>query len=140
MNVPGVACTSAPIADTCAELEVIFRAHYRSVARAIYRVIQDAGRAEELAVETFIRWSKALPDSGRNPEGWLYRTAMRIALDELRHRSRRHRYEKLAQLFLPSPTPEQIHVAEEERSAVRDVLCKLGRAQAELLLLRVSMV
>ncbi len=61
---------------------------------------------------------------------------MRIALDELRHRSRRHRYEKLAQLFLPSPTPEQIHVAEQERSAVRDVLCKLGRAQAELLLLR----
>ncbi len=119
-----------------ADLEAVFRAEYEGVARAIFRVILDPARAEELAVEVFMRWSKAGLSQDRNGAGWLYRTAVRIALDELRFLARRRRYESLARLILPSPTPEQIRVAAEDRESVRIVLGSMKRREAELLLLR----
>src|SRR2546428_5912765 len=43
-------------ADT--ELEMIFRSQYKRVARIIARVIKDPARAEELAVDVFVKWSR----------------------------------------------------------------------------------
>jgi RNA polymerase sigma-70 factor (ECF subfamily) len=40
------------------DLERIFAAQYERVARIIARVIRDRARAEELAVEVFIKWSR----------------------------------------------------------------------------------
>jgi DNA-directed RNA polymerase specialized sigma24 family protein len=37
------------------EVEALFRVHYARVARVIARVLRDRGRAEELAVEVFLR-------------------------------------------------------------------------------------
>jgi len=37
-------------------LDAIFRAHYERIARVIGRVIHDQARAEELAVEVFLKW------------------------------------------------------------------------------------
>lgn len=136
MDASSGTCADADISNTCADLETIFRAQYTGVARAIFRIIQDPGRAEELAVETFIRWSKKSSIHDRNPEGWLYRTAIRMSLDELRRRSRRSRYEALSPLIRPSPTPEEVQVVGEEQAAVRKVLVSIGSRQAELLLLR----
>jgi RNA polymerase sigma-70 factor (ECF subfamily) len=130
------ACADVGIESEGADLEAVFRAEYQGVARAIFRIILDPARSEELAVEVFIRWSKTRPAQNQNSEGWLYRTAVRIALDELRFRARRRRYESLSRLILPSPTPEQIRVAAEDRDSVRRVLSSIGRREAELLLLR----
>jgi RNA polymerase sigma-70 factor (ECF subfamily) len=129
-------CADVGIDCEGADLEAVFRAEYEGVARAIFRIILDAARAEELAVEVFIRWSKTGRAENQNAGGWLYRTAVRIALDELRFRARRRRYESLSRLISPSPTPEQIHVAAEDRDSVRKVLGSLRRREAELLLLR----
>jgi hypothetical protein len=41
-------------------LDAIFRAHYDRVARVIGRVIHDQARAEELAVEVFLKWRLAI--------------------------------------------------------------------------------
>ena len=136
MNASSEACADVVTGLGHMDPETVFRAQYEGVARAIFRVIRDAGRAEELAVEVFMRWLKTRPAGYENPDGWLYRAAVRISLDELRHRARRSQYEKLSRLIRPSPTPEEISVAGQEQDAVRQVLGSIDGRQAELLLLR----
>jgi RNA polymerase sigma-70 factor, ECF subfamily len=52
-------------------LDEIFRAHYERVARVIGRVIHDQTRAEELAVEVFLKWWRNPRAHGEHAEGWL---------------------------------------------------------------------
>ena len=73
-------------------LDAIFRAHYERIARVIGRVIHDQARAEELAVEVFLKWWRNPRSHGEQAEGWLYRTSVREALDELRRQTRRSRF------------------------------------------------
>ena len=117
------------------DLESVFTAHYRGVARAIASIVHDRARAEELAVEVFLQWASS--GSGSKSEGWLYRAAAHMALDELRRRSRRDRYERLLpRTFRRVPNPEEVHLAREEQQRVRSVLAGMATRQAELLLLR----
>jgi RNA polymerase sigma-70 factor (ECF subfamily) len=121
------------------DLETIFQAQYERIARVIARIIHDPARAEELAVEVFLKWSRT-PAAHENrdgkAEGWLYRAAVRKGLDELRKQARRSRYERLAG-FLRSPaTPEDVRAAKEEQNRVRAVLAAIEPRHAELLLLR----
>ena len=116
-------------------IEAIFSEHYDRIARVIARVIRDPARAEELAVEALLRWSR----NGKTLDGaagGLYRTAVRIALNELRRRTRQSRYERLFALVRKTPTPEEIYLVQEEQDRVRLVLSVLDTRQAELLLLR----
>jgi RNA polymerase sigma-70 factor, ECF subfamily len=127
--------------DAQLDLEAIFEAQYERIARVIARVIRDPGRAEELAVEVFLKWSRSpwARDSktqGSKAEAWLYRTAARMALDELRKQARRNRYDGLSAWVRKPPTPEELHAAAEEQNKVRAVLGALAPRQAELLLLR----
>jgi RNA polymerase sigma-70 factor, ECF subfamily len=121
-------------------LHQLFSAHYARVARVIGRVIRDQARAEELAVEVFLRWRSHPSGDGSHAEGWLYRTAVREALDELRRQTRRQRFERaLAWLRSPPPgTPEQSYVAMIEQQNVRAVLGALKREHAAILLLWVE--
>lgn len=117
------------------DIETIFLAQYGRVARVIARVVRDHARAEELAVEVFLKLWRTPKAQGDGMEGWLYRVAVRKGLDELRSRTRRTRYE--AQLKVGRlPGPEEIHAAAEEQERVRLVLAVLNSRQAELLLLR----
>lgn len=117
-------------------LDAIFRAHYGRIARVIGRVIFDQARAEELAVEVFLKWWRNPQAHGEHAEGWLYRTAVREALDELRRRTRRNRFERILSFVRESPpTPEQLYTVNAEQHRVRTVLGALNRGHAELLLL-----
>lgn len=123
------------------DLEAVFKAQYERVARVIARVVRDPARAEELAVEVFLRlWKNRKPVDDntvdQNIEAWLYRAAVRVGLDELRGQARRRRYERLLQWMRGSPTPEEIHAANEEQERVRMTLASLPPRQAELLILR----
>jgi RNA polymerase sigma-70 factor (ECF subfamily) len=126
------------------DLESVFRAEYQRVARIVARVVRDRGRAEEIAVEVFLKLWRTPAAQGEHAEGWLYRTAVRAALDELRRRTRRARYERLlgfsTSSFGKAPTPEEIHSAAQERAQeqerVRLVLSALQSRPAELLVLR----
>jgi len=126
-----------------ADLEMVFRAQYERIARVIAGVIRDHARAEELAVEVFLKWDRHPAAHGENAEGWLYRTALRMALNELRTELRRSRYETVF-AFLSFhtakrvPSPEQNWAAKEEQEQVRVVLNRLKRRNAGLLLLRNS--
>jgi RNA polymerase sigma-70 factor (ECF subfamily) len=133
---PSEAVAELTSRDAGFDIEAIFRAQYERIARVIARVVRDRARAEELAVEVFLKLWRNERAQGENAEGWLYRVAVRTALDELRRHARRTRYESLAGFGHTTPTPEQIHAATEEQEKVRAVLATIERRQAELLLLR----
>jgi RNA polymerase sigma-70 factor, ECF subfamily len=114
----------------------VFRAQYERVTRIIARVVRDPARAEELAVEVFLRLRRNPKAQSENIEGWLYRVAVRSGVDELRRVTRRGKYESLVRWIRREPTPEEIHSAAEGQSRVRKILAAIGKRQAELLVLR----
>lgn len=120
------------------DFETVFHDHYERIARAIARVVGDPARAEELAVEVFWKLWRSPQAQGEKAGAWLYRTAIRTGLNELRHRVRRARYERLSDDPPRSLTPEESHAAAEEQEHVRQVLASMDSRQAELLLLRGS--
>jgi RNA polymerase sigma-70 factor (ECF subfamily) len=131
------------MSDSRLDLEQVFKAQYERIARVIAGVIRNRARAEEVAVEVFVKWSRYPSAQGSSTEGWLYRTAIRMALNELRREMRRDRYETLFGLLSsrtakPVRSPEEIRAANEEQEQVRIVLKSIKRRDAELLLLRSS--
>jgi RNA polymerase sigma-70 factor (ECF subfamily) len=126
--------------DAELDLETLFHAQYERIARVIAGVIRDPARAEELAVEVFLRWERTPSAQGEDAEGWVYRTAVRIALNELRRQTLRSRYERLLGFVMygkaGGSTPHEIYAAQEEQQRVRLVLSVIEPRQAELLLLR----
>jgi RNA polymerase sigma-70 factor (ECF subfamily) len=68
--------------------------------------------------------------------GWLHRTAVRLALDELRRRARQVRYERWLVWTQSTPQPDQLFAADQEQGRVRAALAAIAPRQAELLLLR----
>ena len=136
---PGAASAeSAKIKDQAIQfdIEATFREQYERVARVIARVVRDPARAEELAVEVFLKLWTNKQAQGDRTQGWLYRVAVRMGLDELRRQTRRTRYERLLGFGGGVQTPEDIRRATEEQERVRLVLGVINRRHAELLLLR----
>jgi len=136
VNAPSEAVLEAGTENTPFDLETLFRAQFDRVARVIARVVRDPARAEELAVEAFLKLWRNPQVHGDKAEGWLYRTAVRLGLDELRRQTRRIHYESLLGFVRGAPTPEELHAASEEQDRVRLVLGIIQPRQAELLLLR----
>ena len=114
----------------------LFAANYPVLTRLIYRVVGDTGWAEELAAEAFWRLHRDPPASGHNLAGWLYRTGIRLALDNLKKRKRRTRYEAQSPPPHASATPEEMLAQRERQLRVRQVLAALQPDQAAMLILR----
>ena len=131
-----VLAADATAGQAC-DFDGIFTAHFARVARVIARVVRDRGRAEDLAVDAFLKWWRHTNSRGDLTIGWLYRVAVRLALDELRRSARRERYERLISVLGRStPTPEDLHFTNDEQQRVRSVLAGLRRRDAALLVLR----
>jgi RNA polymerase sigma-70 factor (ECF subfamily) len=118
------------------DFESVFHAQYERIARVIAKVVRDPARAEELAVEVFWKLWRNPQAQGDAINGWLYRAAIRMALDELRKQSRRQKYEQLLSWPWAVRNPEELHSETEEQAHVRTVLACLPVRQSELLLLR----
>ena len=116
--------------------EPVFHAYYDRTARLIARLVNDPARAEELAVEVFWKLWRNPPAQPNAVGGWLYRTAVRAGIYELRRQSRREKLGSLWRLGAAPSTPEDLHASNEAQQQVRRVLAKLNPRQAELLLLR----
>lgn len=134
VNAPGNA-VEAEIDETF-DFESFFHVYYARIALVVVRVVRDPARAEEIAVDAFWKLWRNLKDAPEaQAAGWIYRTAVRMALDELRKEARRVRRESRHASAPNALTPEQAHAAE-ERIRVRLVLASLDERQAELLVLR----
>lgn len=134
MDAQTEAADGMKVGDVPFDFDAVFRAEYRRIAGVIARVVRDHARAEELAVEVFLKLWRTPQAQGEKAGGWLYRTAVRKGLDELRHRTRRSRYERLIEYMRPR-NPEEIHAGTEEQERVRFILAVIPPRQAELLLL-----
>ena len=133
MGAPGNDCNETAAAD----LDDLFRAHYGRITKLAARITRDPGRAEELAVEVFLRWAASRNKNAEAAVGWLCRTAIHLALDECRRRSRRERLRRFVPSFLAAtPNPEQILDSADRCRMVVAVLERLAPRDAELLLLR----
>jgi RNA polymerase sigma-70 factor (ECF subfamily) len=132
----GKALAEMRTAETPFDFEAFFYSQYDRTARAIVRVVRDPARAEELAVEAFWKLWRHPGAHSEKAVGWLYRAAIRMALNDLRRQARSNRYEALSDSPHGSPTPEEAHAAAEEQRHVRLVLTAIDPRKAELLLLR----
>ncbi len=137
MTARGKTIEAVPIRETFA-FETVFHAHYERIARAIFRIVRDPARAEELAVDVFWKFWRTPRAHGDRAGGWLYRAAIRTALNDLRRHARAARNERLSDAIPASATPEEARAAQEQQEHVREVLAALPARQAELLLLRNS--
>ncbi len=131
-------------AEECPSLERVFQEHFGRLAAILTRLTGDCARAEEFAAEAFLKLSKrpALLRPSGNLPGWLYRTAMNLALDLNRADTRRKRREKDARNAAVSCRQkanalDEILLGEKQRQ-VRSVLGTMKPVQAQLLLLRHS--
>jgi RNA polymerase sigma-70 factor, ECF subfamily len=125
--------------DTAAapfDFEQCFQANYARIARAAARILGDTARAEEVAGEAFWKLWRTPQAQGAHAVGWVYRTAIRLALNDLRGERRRSHYESRAVAPAGSPNQEEARAAEQQREQVRRVLAALEPRDAELLLLR----
>ncbi len=81
--------TQAPPVPQAAP-EVAFSEHYTRIRSYVRSVVRDAGEAEDLTQETFLRAYRRR-DSLRDPDAvlpWLYSIATHVCLDRLRQRTR----------------------------------------------------
>src|SRR5262245_12229993 len=119
--VVGIRFSEAGLGDEAeTDLETIFCAEYKRIARVIARVTRDPARAEELAVDVFLKWARTPKAHGGHAGGWLYRTAVRAGLRELRSETRRNWYGRLFSLVPSgrtngSRTPEDVHTVLEQQ-------------------------
>jgi RNA polymerase sigma-70 factor (ECF subfamily) len=118
------------------DFETFFLDRYSGIARVVARVVRDPARAEDIASEAFWKLWRTPRAWGEQAGGWVYRTAVRLALDELRRTARRVRREAVAGGAGAVRDPEQIHTEDRERAQVRETLAVMESRAAELLLLR----
>ena len=137
MTVPDEVADVTTARAAAPDFDAIFHANYAGIARIALRVVGDPTRAEDIAVEAFWRLWRHPEAMGESSGGWLRRTAIRLALDDLRRRSRRLRYETLFAVVGVQPRrPDEVFAGEQEQSRVRAVLAAIPARQAELLLLQ----
>lgn len=124
--------------------ESIFHEHWTAVHRLLSRMVIDPAEAEDLALETFYRLYKNLPQqqNGFHARGWLYKVATNLALQSIRSFKRREQYELHAGKDVLEETresqPARILAEKEDRYFVRQVLSQMNSRQAEILIMRHS--
>jgi RNA polymerase sigma factor (sigma-70 family) len=122
--------------------EAQFEQHWERLCRVLYSILGDWDEAEDLALETFVRLHRRPPIERERLSGWLYRVASNQALNALRARRRRQRYEEAAgHLALETHPPEDPAIAvelDQERQRARLALGMIKPRSAQMLLLRHS--
>lgn len=108
------------------DLSQVYREHYRSLVRFLYRRTGDQARAEDLAQEAFVR---ALEHRPERPRAWLFTVAANLARDEGRRDSVRRRHLELVKSEADARPPVEPAAdrALERRDTVRRVRAALGR-------------
>ncbi len=125
-----------PRFDRAESFDELFAANYAALSRLIYRVVGDTGAAEDLAAEAFWKLHRSPPAHNRHVTGWLFRTGLRLALDDLKKRKRRAHYESLTLPLGTAQSPEASLQQQEQQARVRGVLSALKPRQSSLLPLR----
>lgn len=107
-----------------------FARHRPALVGAAYRILGSANDAEDVAQETWLRWSRVDLARVRDPRAYLVRSASRLALNAVRQQARRR--EEYVGPWLPEPVatgPEgedAVELAESVSMAMLVVLASLS--------------
>ena len=71
VNSSSEAAVETTVGESPFDIETIFVAQYDRVARVIARVVRDPARAEELAVEVFLKLWRTPKAQGKDMKGWI---------------------------------------------------------------------
>ncbi len=127
---------------TSTEFDQVFQDHWSRVYSVVFRIVGDPAEAEDLALETFMRLHQRPPQDRANLSGWLYRVATNLVLNTLRSQERRGNHETKAGLLVLeraiSEDPSITHERAEVCRRVRQVLSKMKKRSAKILILRHS--
>ena len=118
------------------DLSQVYREHFGSLVRFLYRRIGDQARAEDLAQDAFVR---ALEHRPSQPRAWLFTVAINLARDEGRKMSVRRRHLTLmtaeAKAQPPEPAADEALERRETVRRVQAALAQLADRDREALLL-----
>ena len=122
-----------------ADLEEIFRDHYRLVVDVAARVLGARDQAEDVAQDVFLSFGRSSVPAGE-ARGWLSVAAAHTALNLLRSGRRRASREEitLAAHHAPVGDVADAVVTLDERVRVRAALARLPHTQSVALVLRYS--
>lgn len=121
------------------DIEQLAQAHGRAVFHAAYRILGDAGLAEDVQQGVFVRLLENPPRADVDHwGGYLTAMATRAAIDEIRRRQRWHR---LAERFRVTPKPaeplpQDVFDGAARAGRLRRALAMLPRRQAQCFALR----
>jgi RNA polymerase sigma factor (sigma-70 family) len=116
--------------------EPFFRDHYRVVVRLAQSVLYDHQRAQDVAQEVFLAAYRRFPGDYEQAGGWVRVAAVHTALNALRGDRRREKRELSERSEESLPSAEDTVIAREARAEVRDVLSRLPRRSAAVLVMR----
>ena len=129
--------------DTSA-VAALYDRHSRTLYSLIHRIVRDAGEAEDVLQDVFLRvWEKADtydPVLG-SPMAWLVRISRNRAIDRVRARRSRPATdrpgasldERLFEIPGAEPSPERLTRASEEQRALAGALARLAPEQRVLI-------
>ncbi len=126
--------------------EVLLHRHKSRIYTAIYLIVKDRYRAEDLLQETFIKAVNTIKSGRYNEEGkflpWISRIAHNMAIDSYR-RSRRYPEIVLddnSRLFnsmdFSEDSAESLQIAQDTQARLRDFIKELPSEQREVLIMR----
>lgn len=114
----------------------LYRRHYRRILAVALGLLRDAGLAEDLCHDAFVRaWEKLATLEG-DFAPWVARIAQNLGLNRLRHGATRRRLGGELEPPAPPPRPEQVAAAREEGRLALSVLRSLRDEQRQVLVLR----
>lgn len=126
--------------------EVLLHRHKSRIYTAIYLIVRDRYRAEDLLQETFIKAVNTIKSGRYNEEGkflpWISRIAHNLAIDSYR---KNRRYPEIvmednSRLFnsldFSEDSAESVQILQDTQSRLRDLIKELPPEQKQVLIMR----
>jgi RNA polymerase sigma-70 factor (ECF subfamily) len=119
-----------------AAFEAFFRDHYRGVVRLAQSVVGNSQEAQDVAQDVFVAAYKRFSGDYEQAAGWVRVAAVHTALNVLRGERRRGRRQLTMQVVGSTPSAEDMAIAHEERAELRQILRRMPRRSAAVLVMR----
>ena len=138
MTMPEATATMTEPADERSSAAELARTYGRLVFEAAYRVLGQASAAEDVQQDVFLRLVEHWPTDVVSWPAWLRASAVRLAIDRLRHRRRwRHLFALVGrEAHEAAPDPELDATQRERAARLRDALAALPQREAQCFALR----
>lgn len=130
----------ARVEDQADTFQELFTTYYPFVVRQIMRIVKEQQTAEDIAQDVFLSFYHTDRTVIEHIPAWLSKSALYAAYNYLRSEKRRYaRQERSAsEQEHVSPSTEEMWLAKESQSIVRDVLEELDERERTLLVMKYS--